>query len=200
VRGELMQLTGYFHTESSHHGSEYVPWFRKDPETVLEYLPGRWDYYDICCNHDEEGQNTAFLEEAKRKGLQAGGEYGSYIMHSMVAGVPRVIHGSVRNDGIITNLPQGCAVEVPCLVDRNGLQPVHIGDLPPACAAVNRACVSVQDLTVRAGLSGNRDLVYAAVAMDPLTGALCTLGQIREMVDRLFEAQARWLPSFAGRA
>jgi alpha-galactosidase len=114
-----------------------------------------------------------------------------------VTGTPRVIHGSVRNDGIITNLPRGCAVEVPCLVDRNGVQPTVIGDLPPACAAVNRACVSAQELAVGAGLAGDRDLVYAAVSMDPLAGAICTLGQIREMVDRLFEAEAEWLPSFA---
>ncbi len=197
VRGEIMQLTGYFHSESSHHGSEYVPWFRKDPETTLEALPRRWDYYEICCDHDEEGQNARFLEEAKQRGLHPGGEYGSYIVHSTVTDSPRVIHGSVRNEGIITNLPAGCAVEVPCLVDKNGVQPTFIGDLPPACAAINRACVNVQELTVRAGLSGDRDLVYAAVAMDPLAGAICTLRQVHEMVDRLFDAQAQWLPSFA---
>lgn len=198
VRAEIMQLTGYFHSESSHHGSEYVPWFRKDPQTTLQCLPRRWDYYEICCNHDEEGQNKRFIEEVRRRGLRPGSEYGSYIIHSMTAGVPRIIHGSVRNEGIISNLPHGCAVEVPCLVDGNGLQPTVIGDLPPACAAINRACVNVQELTVKAGLSGDRDLVYAAVAMDPLAGAICTLRQIREMVDRLFEAQAQWLPSFAG--
>jgi alpha-galactosidase len=197
VRGGIMQLTGYFHSESSHHGSEYVPWFRKDAETALEYIPRRWDYYDICCNHDEEGQNRWFLEDARRRGLRPGSEYGGYIMDSMVTGTPRVIHGSVRNDGIITNLPLGCAVEVPCLVDGNGVQPTVVGDLPPACAAINRACVNVQELTVRAGLSGDRGLVYAAVAMDPLAGAICTLRQIREMVDRMFEAEAGWLPSFA---
>ncbi|MCK4373670.1 MAG: alpha-glucosidase/alpha-galactosidase, partial [Candidatus Brocadiae bacterium] len=80
--------------------------------------------------------------------------------------------------------------------DKNGVQPTFIGDLPPACAAINRACVNVQELTVRAGLSGDRDLVYAAAAMDPLAGAICTLRQVREMVDRLFDAQAQWLPSF----
>jgi len=196
VRGELMQLTGYFHSESSHHGSEYVPWFRKNAETVREYLPRRWDYSDICCNHDEENYVANFLERSKRDGLKAGHEYGAYIIDSMTTGEPRVIHGSVRNDGIITNLPAGCAVEVPCLVDANGLQPTHVGDLPPACAAVNRACITVHELAVKAGLSGDRSLVHAAVAMDPLTGALCTLPQIRQMVERLFDAQKQWLPSF----
>ncbi|KPK65462.1 MAG: alpha-galactosidase [Planctomycetes bacterium SM23_32] len=197
VRGLIMQLTGYFHSESSHHGSEYVPWFRKDAERVAEYLPRRWDYYDICCNHDEEGQNERFLAESRQRGLKPGQEYGAYIIHSLTTGQPRVIHGSVRNEGIISNLPEGCAVEVPCLVDANGVQPTVIGDLPPACAAVNRACVSVQELAVKAGLTGDRDLARAAVAMDPLTGAVCTLEEVREMVDRLFEAQAEWLPSFA---
>ena len=196
VRGELLQLTGYFHSESSHHGSEYAPWFRKDPATVQEYLPQRWDYYDICSNHDEENYVAGFLKSAKENGLKASAEYGSYIIDSMTTGTPRVIHGSVRNDGLITNLPQGCAVEVPCLVDANGLQPTHIGELPAACAAVNRACISVHELAVKGGLTGDRALVHAAVAMDPLTGALCMLPQIREMVDRLFEAERRWLPSF----
>jgi len=197
VRAELTRLTGYFQSESSHHASEYVPWFRKDPQTVLECLPLRWDYYEICCNHDEEGQNERFLADVRERGLRPGQEYGSYIIRSMMTGEPCVIHGSVRNEGVIANLPRGCAVEVPCLVDGNGVQPTVIGELPPACAALNRACVNVQELTVKAGLAGDRDLVYAAVAMDPLTGAVCTIPQIREMVDRLFEAQAQWLPSFA---
>ncbi len=200
VRSELARLTGYFQTESSHHASEYVPWFRKDADTVLEYLPERWDYFEICVNHDEDGHGEWFLERAREQGLEAGHEYGAYIIHAATTGRPRVIHGSVRNDGLITNLPEGCAVEVPCLVDGNGLQPTVIGNLPPACAAVNRACVNVQDLAVRGGLAGDRELVHAAVAMDPLTGALCTLPEIRQMVDEMFEAQPQWLPSFGAGA
>ncbi len=198
VRGELTRLTGYFHSESSHHGSEYVQWFRKDPETVQQYLPRRWDYYDICRNHDEQNYVERFLSDAQERELHAGHEYGAYIVESMTSNEPRVIHGSVRNDGLITNLPTGCAVEVPCLVDGNGLQPTHVGEIPPACAAINRNCVSAQELAVQAALSSERELVYAAVAMDPLTGAICTLPQIREMVDRLFAAERRWLPSFFG--
>jgi alpha-galactosidase len=196
VRGEILQLSGYFHTESSHHGSEYVPWFRKDPQTVREYLPRRWDYLEICRNHDEEDYVSRFVDKVRAEGLKVGNEYGAYVIDSIVTGKPRVVHGSVRNDGIITNLPSGCAVEVPCLVNANGVQPTHIGDLPPVCAAINRACVTAQELAVKAGLTGDRQLVYAAVAMDPLTGGLCTLPQVREMVDRLFEAQRPWLPSF----
>lgn len=196
VRGEIMRLTGYFHSESSHHGSEYVPWFRKDEETVREYLPRRWDYYEICCGHDEANYVANFLERTAEQGLEPGHEYGAYIVHSMTTGERRVIHGSVRNDGLITNLPDGCAVEVPCLVDANGLQPTVVGDLPPVCAALNRNCVTAQELAVRGGLRGDRELVHGAVATDPLTGALLTLPQIREMVERLFRAERQWLPSF----
>ncbi|MFO7956203.1 MAG: hypothetical protein R6X33_03810 [Candidatus Brocadiia bacterium] len=106
------------------------------------------------------------------------------------------VPASVRNNGLIANLPRGCAVEVPVLVDRNGPRPTAVGELPPACAAVNRSNIIVQELAAKAGLTGDRELVHAAVAMDPYTGAVLTLPQIRQMVDRMFEAQSRWLPPF----
>jgi alpha-galactosidase len=196
VRTEIMRLTGHFHSESSHHASEYTPWFRKDPETVQEYIPVRGDFYQHCLSHDDEGRAEQFVQEVREKGIHASSEYGARIVDSVVSGEPRVVHASVRNDGLIANLPQGCAVEVPVLVDGNGPQPTAVGDLPPACAAINRSNVIVQDLAVRAGLTGDRELVHAAVAMDPYTGATLTLPQIRKMVNRMFEAQARWLPSF----
>ncbi len=196
VRTEIMRLTGYFHSESSHHASEYTPWFRKAPETVQEYIPVRGDFYQHCLSHDDEGRAGHFVEEVRRKGIHASSEYGARIVDSVVSGEARVVHASVRNDGLIANLPDECAVEVPVLVDRNGPQPTAVGELPPACAAINRSNVIVQELAVEAGLSGDRELVHAAVAMDPYTGATLTLPQTREMVDRMFEAQARWLPSF----
>jgi alpha-galactosidase len=102
----------------------------------------------------------------------------------------------VPNRGLIDNLPQGCCVEVPCLVDGNGVQPTKVGALPPQLAAVNRTNVNVHALTVEAALSGDVEAVIHAVALDPLTAAVCTLPQIHEMVDELLEAQARWLPQF----
>ncbi len=110
-----------------------------------------------------------------------------------------MVHGSVPNEGIISNLPPDCSVEVPVFVDHCGLRPQVIGELPPACAAVNRLSVNQIQLAVEAALTGDRDLVYAAVAMDPLTAGLLTLPQIRKMVDEMLRAERKWLPRFASR-
>lgn len=198
VRTELMRLTGYFHTESSHHASEYWAWFRKGPEVVAEYLPTRWDYFDICSNHSPEQRVTEYVERSRREGLHPSNEYGAYIVDSLVTGEQRVIYGNVPNRGLVTNLAADACVEVACLVDDHGVRPIVYGELPPVCAALNTVQINVQRLAVRAGLEGDRDLVYAAVALDPLTGALLTLPEIRRMVDELFEAEASWLPQFEG--
>jgi len=104
-----------------------------------------------------------------------------------------VVYGNVPNRGLIENLPEGCCVELACLVDANGVQPTRFGALPPQCAALNRTNVNVQELAVRAALTGDKEHAYHAVALDPLTGALLTLGQIRAMTDELFAAHARFL-------
>ena len=190
-----MRTFGYFHTESSHHASEYVPYFRKTPAMAREFIRDRWDYYEICAAHDEGGQTERLLAQLKAE-LKPSVEYGALIVASMEGGQPRVVYGKVGNHGLIPNLPAGCCVELPCLVDKNGVQPTAVGPLPPPCAAVNRTNVNVQELAVEAALSGDRDHVYHAAMLDPLTGALLTLGQIRAMVDELFEAEAAWLPDF----
>ncbi len=195
VRTAIMAMTGYFHTESSHHASEYVPYFRKNKALIEAYIPHRWDYYEICAAHDEAGHVDQFLAGTAGE-LHPSLEYGAFIVDSMETGQSRVIYGNVPNTGLITNLPQGCCVEVPCLVDANGIQPTFVGDLPLPCAAVNRTNINVQELAVEAGLAGDRQLAHAAVALDPLTGALLTLPQIHAMVDELFAAQAQWLPQF----
>ncbi len=197
VRSELMALTGYFHTESSHHASEYWAWFRKNPDLVGQFLSRRWDYYEICSAHSPDHNVDEFVETSRRDGLAPSQEYGAYIIDSMTTGTRRVIYGNVPNDGLVSNLPGDCCVEVACLVDDVGLRPVRYGSLPPACAALNTVQINVQRLALRAALDGDRSLVYAAVALDPLTGALLTLGQIREMVDRLFEAERPWLGTLA---
>ena len=115
----------------------------------------------------------------------------------MTTGTRRVIYGNVPNDGLVSNLPSDCCVEVACLVSDLGLRPLRYGSLPAACAALNNVQVNVQRLAVRAALDCDRSLVYAAVALDPLTGALLTVSQIREMVDRLFEAERPWLGAIA---
>lgn len=196
VRTEMMHAFGYFHTESSHHGSEYVPYFRKTPKLAQEFIRDRWDYYEVCAAHDEGGQTERLLAQLKAE-LKPSVEYGALIVDSVETGQPRVIYGNVGNHGLIPNLPAGCCVEVPCLVDQNGIQPVAVGPLPPQCAAVNRTNVNVQELAVEAVLSENREHIYHAVALDPLTAAVLTLEQVRDMVDEMLTAEARWLPAFA---
>jgi alpha-galactosidase len=197
VRAELMMLTGYFHTESSHHASEYWAWFRKTPELTRHYLDRTWDYLEVCRSSDARDSNDQIVEDAKRSGLRHGGEFAAPIIDSLVTGTQRFVYGNVPNRGLIDNLPADACVEVRCAVDRDGVRPVHYGSLPAACAALNQTQIVVQRLTVEAAATGDRDLVHAAVALDPLTSAVQTLPGIHQMVDRMLDAEARWLPRFA---
>lgn len=194
VRTALMNTFGYFETESSHHASEYVPYFRKDPETVLQFIPERWDYYEVCLAHDEAGDIDEQLERLKAD-LSPSLEYGASIVNAAVTGVPTVVYGNVPNArGLIQNLPADACVEVPCVVDRSGVQPTAVGNLPPQLAALNRTNIGVQTLAVHAALTGNIEHVYHAVALDPLTAAKLTLDQIQAMTDELLRAHAALLP------
>lgn len=121
-------------------------------------------------------------------------EYGSLIIHSMETGTPRVVYGNVMNSGLIDNLPQDCCVEVPCLIDRNGLQPVKVGSLPPQLAGIIQTNINVQSLTVEAALTGCREHIYHAAMLDPHTAAELDLDQIWNLVDDLIEAHGNWLP------
>jgi alpha-galactosidase len=114
----------------------------------------------------------------------------------METGQPRVIYGNVANHGLIDNLPAGCCVEVPCLVDKNGIQPTRIGSLPPHLAALMQTNINVQALTVEAALTGKREHIYHAAMLDPHTAAELDLGQIVALVDELIEAHGEWLPAF----
>jgi alpha-galactosidase len=195
VRTAIMNLTGYFQTESSHHASEYLPYFRRSPEEVEYWIPERWDYYEICKNHDLDAL-AARAGKLAEQPLEPSHEYGAYIIESMVSDTPRVIYGSVPNEGHITNLMEGSSVEIPCLVDAQGIQPTFVGDLPPACAGVNAGSIAVQDCAVKAAQRRDKDLVHAAVALDKYTSAMLTLDEIHHMVDEMLEAEARWLPDF----
>ena len=124
-------------------------------------------------------------------------EYGSLIIHSMETGAARTIYGNVPNNNLIDNLPQGCCVEVPCLVDANGVQPTRIGMIPPQLAALMQTNINVQSLTVEAALTGKREHIYHAAMLDPHTGAELTLDQIWSMVDELIEAHGDYLPAYA---
>ncbi|WP_114855432.1 alpha-galactosidase [Brachybacterium sp. YJGR34] len=194
VRTALMNAFGYFETESSHHASEYLPYFRKTPELTEEYIPERWDYFEICSAHDDQGDIDAQLTQLKAE-LKPSVEYGATIVNSLVTGTPSVIHGNIPNHGdVISNLPADACVEVPCLVDASGVQPTAIGELPLQLAALNRTNVNVQTLAVKAALEGNLEHVHHAVAMDPLTAAQVTLEDARAMTDELLAAHADRLP------
>jgi alpha-galactosidase len=196
VRTELMLLTGYFHTESSHHASEYWAWFRRTPALTAEYLDRQWDYLAICRSADASASNREVLAAARRSGIRHEGEFAAPIIDSVISGTPRVVYANVRNGGCVENLPPDACVEVACLADANGVRPLRYGALPAACAALNQVQIASQRLTVEAATTGDRDLVHAAVALDPLTGAVQTLPRIREMVDRMLEAESAWLPQF----
>ena len=197
VRTAIMAAFGYFHTESSHHASEYLPYFRKDPERVAQFVPKRWDYFELSSSRVAEDSDRKLLAELKAD-LKPSVEYGAMIVNAIETGEPAVIHGNVPNRGLIDNLPEGCCVEVASLVDKNGVQPTRVGVLPPQCAAVNRTNVNVQELAVQAALTGDREHVYHAIMLDPLTGALLTLDEIRAMTDELFDAHATLLaPGFS---
>ncbi|HST05224.1 MAG TPA: alpha-glucosidase/alpha-galactosidase [Chloroflexia bacterium] len=144
-----------------------------------------------------EQQRAARKREQARPKVKHSGEYGSLIIHSMETGTPRVIYGNVRNFGLIDNLPEGCCVEVPCLVDRSGVQPVHIGALPPHLAALMQTNINVQALTVEAGMTRKREHIYHAAMLDPHTAAELDLDQIWSLVDDMIAAHGDWLPEYS---
>ncbi len=201
VRYEVFRRTGYFVTESSEHFSEYVPWFIKhDRSDLIEQYEIPIDEYLSRC----EDQMAEW--ESERLALESGTlaeqryersqEYGSLIIHSMETGMPRVVYGNVSNRGLIENLPQGCCVEVPCLVDKNGLQPTKIGMLPPQLAALQQTNINVQSLVVEAALTGKREHIYHAAMLDPHTAAELSLEQIWSLVDDLIEAHGDIMPQY----
>jgi len=205
VRGEVFRHFGYFMTESTGHLSEYVPWFRKNQAALDLYCDEpsfggeSGAYYNWCKTIAEKYAKHDPLEFESTRIEKRSVEYCSYIIESVVTGQPFRFMGNVRNDGYISNLPDGCCVEVPTFVDDMGLHPVTIGDLPSQCAAVCISNINVQTLVVEAALNQDTENIVHALAMDPLTSAVCTLKQIREMCSEMLEAQRKWLPQFKGK-
>jgi alpha-galactosidase len=192
VRTAIMDTFGYFHTESTHHASEYLPYFRKTKELIHQYIPERWGFSKERLERVPEDMDRKKLDELKQE-LKPSLEYGAMIVNSMETGQPTVIYGNVPNRGLIDNLPADCIVEVACLVDRNGVQPTRYGELPPQCAAVNQTNINVQRLSVHAANTGSRAAAEQAVALDPLTSTILTLDQIRSMTNELIDAHATLL-------
>ena len=200
VRYDLFGRFGYFVTESSEHLSEYVPWYikRDRPDLIDRYNIPLDEYITRCENQIAAWDVIRQLleDESITLPVERTHEYGAYIIHSLETGQPRVVYGNVANDHLIDNLPQGACVEVPCLVDRNGIQPTRIGALPPHLAALMQTNVNVQALTVEAALTGQREHIYHAALLDPHTAAELAPDEIYALVDDLLAAHGDWLPAY----
>jgi alpha-galactosidase len=205
VRGEVMRHFGYFMTESTGHLSEYLPYFRKNRKALDLYCDEpafggeSGAYYKYCVLLAEKFAKTDPLSIESTKLGPRSAEYCSHIIEAKETGAVFRLNGNIRNDGTITNLPAGCCVEVPIYVDRTGLHPTFVGNLPPQCAALNMTNVLVQGLAVEASFNGDPELVMQAVALDSLTAAVLTLKETRDMVAEMLEAEKKWLPQFAGK-
>ncbi|WP_135552550.1 alpha-galactosidase [Paenibacillus cymbidii] len=205
VRGEVFRHFGYFMTESTGHLSEYVPWFRKSSQALGLYCDEpsfggeSGAYYSWC---------TYVANKYKEQDILAGEpatlpprsvEYCAYIIEALETGRTFTFNGNVRNDGMIANLPADCCAEGPIYADRTGLHRTLVGELPPQCAALNLTNINVQRLAVLAAKSGDPEAVVQACALDPLTSAVLTLKEIRDMATEMLQAQREWLPLFGGR-
>ncbi len=200
VRFEIMNQFGYYLTESSEHSSEYMPyWIKKQYPGLIDEFNIPIDEYITRCISQIEGwkkERAELLENKDTKRPERTHEYGSRIMASMVENKPLTIGGNVLNTGLIPNLPAKACVEVPCLVDSNGVQGCYVGDLPEQCAALNRTNINPQLLTIEAALEKKRDAIYHAAMLDPHTSAELTLDEIRSMCDELIEAHGDYLPKY----
>lgn len=208
VRYEMMKRLGYFVTESSEHFAEYTPWFIKEGrDDLIEKFNIPLDEYPRRCL-DQMASWKGDLADIQKDASQVmkktsdvlgkrSFEYAPDIIHAIWTGESAVIYGNVTNNGSIKNLPSDCVVEIPCLVDRNGIQPTHIGTIPPQLAAVMQSSITVQELAVQAMLTENPEHIYHAAMMDPHTGAELDLDQIWQLVDRLREEHDDWLPHWA---
>jgi len=203
VRFEMMRRTGYFVTESSEHQSEYVPYFIHHGQDVMEKFQVPIDEYLRRCESIiktwKKTEAELLGDNGTMKVQPQTHEYGSFIIHSRETHTPRVIYGNVPNIGLIENLPREACVEVPCLVDAQGIQPTHIGVLPPQLAALCQTNINVQVLAVEAALTGKREHIYHAVMLDPHTATVLTLDKIWAMCDDLIAAHQKHglLGSFA---
>jgi alpha-galactosidase len=195
----MLTRLGYFVTESSEHFAEYTPYFIKEGrEDLIEKFGIPLDEYPKrCVEQIARWKRESNLLMNEKMDLEPSNEYASAIMNSVWTGEPSVIYGNLRNNGCITSLPNECAAEVPCLVDDRGVQPTYVGELPPQLTALIRTSINVQELTVRALMTENREHIYHAAMMDPHTAAELDLQQIWDLVDDLLAAHGTWLPDFA---
>lgn len=206
VRNEMFIHLDYYVTESSGHNSEYNAWFRKRPDLIEKYCthgtgwnPGEYAY--ILKEYlDREHNWKDSIEEWLAKdtvNLERGNEYAAYIFNAIIGdGTLYEFNGNVRNFGLIDNLPEGCCVEVPVLASKRGLDPMHVGPLPEHLAIFNNVSARIEELAVEGAITGDARKIFHAICMDPLTSAVLSLAEIKEMVDEMFEANKDYLPHF----
>jgi alpha-galactosidase len=204
-RMEYVKHFGYPVTEASGHNSEYSAWFRKRPELIEAYCPGgSWNggsgfIKELYNRPDWREVMEKMADGTELVSLERSNEYGSQIVSALAGGEPVKIYGNVMNEGYVANLPDGVCVEVPCSVDTDGIKARAVGDIPAHLAAINQTQINVQRLAVKAALESDPEIVFQAMALDPLTAAVGTLDEIREMTAELLAAHAQWLPAFSNR-
>ncbi len=211
LRIDVLRRFGYYSTESNGHLSEYLPWYRKHPEEIKNWIDlSHWihgetgGYLRVCT----EGRNwfeTDFpnwlAEDAPKISAENRSlEHGSYIIEGLETGRPYRGHFNVVNKGHITNLVDGCVIEIPGYVDANGINMPVVGDLPLACAATCSASINVQKMAVEAAMHGDVTLLKQAMLHDPLSSAVCTPEEIWQLTDEMLVAQAQWLPNYSKEA
>ncbi len=206
VRNEMFLAFDHYVTESSGHNSEYNWWFRKRPDLIEKYCthgtgwnPGEYAY---ILKHYQEREHTwqddiqKWLDNPAPLNLQRGHEYAAYIMNALEGGEPFTFNGNMPNKHLIDNLPQDACVEIPVWASRKGLESVAVGALPPQCAILTNLSAQIEEMAVEAAITGDRRLVYQAIANDPLSAAVLSLAEIRQMVDDLFAVNEPYLPNF----
>ncbi len=205
VRNEMFLHLDYYVTESSGHNSEYNWWFRKRPDLIERYCthgtgwnPGIYAYILKEYQAREDSWRYAVREwlEKGEVDLERGHEYAASIINALQGGEPFQFNGNVPNTGLITNLPQGACVEVPVWASRNGLEPVHVGALPPQCAALSGINAQVEEMAVEGALTGDPRLVFQAIAYDPLTASVLSLAEVKQMVNEMLQQNRPHLPQF----
>lgn len=206
VRNEMYLHLDYYPTESSGHHSEYNPWFRKRPDLIEKYCthgtgwnPGESAY--VLKRYREREANwseaiTEWLNDPAPLDLVRGHEYAAYIINALEGGTPFKYNGNTLNDGLIDNLPQGSCVEVPVWASKDGLEAVRVGALPPSVALLTGINAQIEELAIEGILNGDPRKIFHAIAHDPLTSAVLSLAEIRQMVDEMFEQNRDHLPTF----
>ena len=206
VRNEMFLHLDYFVTESSGHNSEYNAWFRKRRDLIEKYCtrgtgwnPGEYAYilkeYQNAERIWKDEARQWFAAETPIE-LERGEEYAAFIINALMGGDPFQFNGNVPNTSLVTNLPQGACVEVPVWVSRKGFEPVHVGALPPQCATLTNLTAQIEEMAVEGALTGDPRLIFQAIAYDPLTSAVLSLAEIKQMVNQMFAQNKDYLPQF----